>query len=395
MKDLEKHIKANIEARKLGKINPAEFVLKNPYGWDPSMLSQVIKEYQFLQKLEVKVPEWHDKTVLGYDKKAIEQCSSSLTAAYKFKNIVSKNSLDLTGGFGIDSFFLSLTSDSHHYCEQNEELAEIVKHNFKKLAVSNVHFHQLSAERYVSDDSQQYDVIFIDPDRRPSNNQRKFQLEDLSPNLLELKDKLYTLSPLIIIKLSPIIDLSVILESFTNVSKIQIIAIKGEVKEVVVLVEPRVNKNTTIETANYINSGWMVDEFEPSLEQDPLHYDKVKLFLYEPHAGLMKTQAWWYIQQQYKLSKIAPHSHYFTSDEYLENFPGRVLNVTEVYEFKKKNFKKWIGGNYSVLSRNFGKPAEQLKKQFKIKESAEYFLIFTSDLHHNKIVIIANKLNTL
>lgn len=394
MESLKKHISANTKARELGTIEPASFVLKNPFSWQGDMLKLVIREYQFLKKLHKKVPEWTKKAVLGYDKKAIEQCSSSITANYKFKDISVQKSLDLTGGYGIDSYYLSRKSNKHHFCEINKDLCNVVSYNFKTLGADNITIHNISAEEFIDKTKEKFDIIYIDPDRRDGAQQRKFQLEDLRPNLLNIQSQLAAISPMLVIKLSPIIDIQVVLKSIEKIQKIQIIGVKGEVKELVLFVEPQLNKKPFIETANFNGKRWETDEIQLNLDFEKPTYSKPLKYIYEPNACLMKTMEWSYIAQHYSLKKIAPQSHYFTSDCLVYNFPGRTFQTNSVQHFKKKHFSDWSNEAYSVLSRNFGKTSEHLKKQFRIKESDLHFLIFTSDLNQSKIVIKATKHNT-
>ncbi|MEN8788466.1 MAG: class I SAM-dependent methyltransferase, partial [Flavobacteriaceae bacterium] len=83
-----------------------------------------IENKELVQQLEGrriclrKLPLWHTSKGIYYPpKRALEQSSSELTARYKSKLVSGKSLIDLTGGFGVDSFFLSQQTDHLTYCE--------------------------------------------------------------------------------------------------------------------------------------------------------------------------------------------------------------------------------------------------------------------------------------
>ena len=171
-----------------------------------------------------------------------EQCSSEATARYKAQLIAhslpSKGKsgwvfTDLTGGYGVDTFFMSEHATEAHYVERNEELCRIVAHNFRQTR-PQVQIHNTDSLDYLQDMTFS-DVIYIDPARRDQHGGKVFRLEDCEPNVVELLPTLTAKSNLLMIKLSPMLDITQALHSLAGTWDVHIVAVKNEVKEVLLL----------------------------------------------------------------------------------------------------------------------------------------------------------------
>ena len=187
------------------------------------------------------IPDWWYPVRLS-----CEQCSSELTARYKASLLSplalgegkEERLLDLTGGYGVDTYFLSEQFTHTDYVEQNEELCRIAAHNFANKPIA---IHHSTAEDFLAS-AGQYDLIFLDPARRDSHGSKVFRLEDCTPNVVELLPTLLAHSKRLLIKLSPMLDLTQAVTSLSQVNwDIHIVAIKNEVKEVLLI-----SRNTDI-----------------------------------------------------------------------------------------------------------------------------------------------------
>ena len=99
-------------------------------------------------------------------KKAAEQCSSEQTAAYKQELIGESSTIcDLTGGLGIDSYFLSRKAKHLTYIERFPVYCEAAKHNFSVLEANNITIINADAAQVV-DTLPEVDAFYIDPARR-------------------------------------------------------------------------------------------------------------------------------------------------------------------------------------------------------------------------------------
>lgn len=303
----------------------------------------------------------------------LEQTSSEATAQYKAQNLQGERFLDLTCGFGIDAFFLSEKFKEVTLVEQNEELLSKVEHNWQLLE-RKATFINGTAEDFLKATTVHYNLIYLDPARRDTLKQKKFLLEDLSPNILELQSVLLQKADKVLTKLSPMIDISYLLHTLPKITHIHLIALRNEVKEVLVVQEAK----TEIETQVQIHCVNLETE-EPTLQftEAALHtpqvvYSKPKKYLYIPNNALLKSGAFNYITQHFEVEKLDVNTHLYTSEQLKKPFAGRVLEVTPI---NPKELKK--GSKYCILSKNYPLSVEEIKKKYRIVEGGNKYLVFT------------------
>ncbi len=293
-----------------------------------------------------------------------EQCSSELAARYKaslisnFKFQVS-NFVDLTGGYGVDTYFISEQFEHTDYVEQNAELCRIATHNFTNKPIS---IHNTSAEEFLKT-AGQYDLIFLDPARRDSHGGKVFRLEDCTPNVVELLPTLLAHGKRLMIKLSPMLDLTQAVTAMSTVAwDIYVVAIKNEVKEVLLL-----SGGTGQITAIDLDKKGQAFVFTKEEEQKAVisFQPSVFRFLYEPNAAILKSGAYKLVAQRYGLQKLDVNTHLYVSDTFVDNFPGRVWKVIEKQDLKQAN----------VLCRNYPLTPDQLKKKLHLRNGGTAFVI--------------------
>src|SRR5690606_1216492 len=180
---------------------------------------------------------------------------SEQTAAYKNKiieeNITSKNvAIDITGGFGVDTFFLSKIFKEVHYVEPNTELLSLAKHNHQQLGACNIIYHNTVAEDFIKQTSLIADLIFIDPSRRTKNQTKVFKLTDCEPDITQLQHTLFNKAPYVLIKTSPLLDIQQGLKELTGTEKIFIVSVDNECKEVLFLLKNDFHKEPVITCTN-------------------------------------------------------------------------------------------------------------------------------------------------
>ncbi|ROI10384.1 methyltransferase [Chryseobacterium sp. H3056] len=311
----------------------------------------------------------------------LEQASSQATAEYKAENVSGKSFVDLTSGFGIDAYFLSQNFEEVILVEQNPELLEIVQHNWKILDKKAVFFNN-TLENFLAENQRRFDLIYLDPARRDANKNKKFLLEDLSPNLLEIQENLLQTAPKILVKLSPLIDISYLISVLPNISEIQIIAVRNEVKELVVLLETEKSAVSPKIICTNLESEDAVFSFNYHEEKEaiPKFFEPLK-YLYIPNNSVLKSGGFNVLAQKCNLEKLAPNTHFYTSDNFKENFPGRVLEVEII---NSSQIKK--GEKYNIISKNHPLSPEEIKKKYKIKDGGSRYLIFSQSLK-SKIIL--------
>lgn len=363
--EIQNYINANLTA------DLHSLLLKKSPFPDVSMheIAQQIKGKKVAQK---KFPFLLRDGIIFPPNLNLEQASSQSTAEFKAKNLKGKSFIDLTSGFGIDSYFLSQNFDEVTLIEQNTELLETVKHNWNILG-RKANLINENLEDFLQRNSQKFDLIYLDPARRDAQKNKKFLLEDLSPNLLEIQEKLGEISDEIIIKLSPLIDISYLLSVVKNVSKIEIIAVKNEVKELLVFISRKNSRTDTEIKCVNLESTDPDFVFVFNDEKNAVaEYSDPNNFLYLPNNAVLKSGAFNTVAKKFKLLKLHANTHFYTSDKVVEDFPGRVLKVGVT---APKQILK--GEKFNIISKNYPLSPDEIKKKYKISDGGKTYLIFT------------------
>ena len=317
-----------------------------------------------------------------------EQCSSEITARYKASLLPTTpfTLIDLTGGYGVDTFFMSERATQAHYVERNEELCRIASHNFG-LTRPQLQIHHADAICFL-EQMPSCDVIYLDPARRDQNGGKVFRLEDCEPNVVELLPTLTAKSKQLMVKLSPMLDITQALRSLPMSFDVHIVAVKNEVKEVLLV---QTDGEPTIHAVNLSPTTQQTFSFTQEEEkQTPLiSYSSLTTppYLYEPNAAIIKAGAFKLVAQRYGLYKMAPNTHLYLSDQLIEDFPGRVWQILEI---NPKDMKQIPGAN--ILTRNYPLTPEQLRKKLKIKDSDTHTII-GARLAEKPILLLAKRIN--
>lgn len=361
----------------------------------------VLNQIEARRLLSKKVPSWASNPDLLFPRHlSIEQCSSELTAKYKASIIEGGDVfVDLTGGLGIDSYFLSEQFKTSYYVENQKELCDLAEHNFtvlgRKITVVNE-----DSESFLSK-NQNFDLVFIDPARRDIYNRKMVSLHDCSPDVVKLVETFPEMSPRkpsFLIKASPMLDISLITNELKNISEIHIVSVKNECKEILIKIEPGFDDEIKYFCLNFVGNDLksaQLFEFsehsESSANSD--YAPKIKRYLYEPNASLMKSGAFKLISQRFAIDKLHVNSHLYTSDNLISDFPGRVFEVVGFAPFNKKVKKELLNDitEASVATRNFPLSANELRKSLNLKESDKNFVFGTTLIGEKKVVILAKK----
>ena len=373
-KEVQNYINANLETDLHSLL-----LKKSPFS-EVSM-QEMVQQIKGKKVAQRKFPFLLKENIVFPPNLNLEQASSQSTAEFKADNLNGKKFLDLTCGFGIDAYFLSQNFGEITLVEKNPELLDLVKHNWKILN-KKATFVNENLEHFLAKNSERFDVIYLDPARRDSEKNKKFLLEDLSPNLLEIQDQLLEISSQIIIKLSPLIDISYLISVLKNVAKIQIIAVRNEVKELIVFLE-KARKGDDVEIS-CINLESDDAEFAFQFKEEKTAvsaFSEPQQFLYIPNNAVLKSGAFNLISQFFNGKKLHPNTHFYTSDKRIERFPGRVLEINMI---DSKHIRK--GEKYNIISKNYPLSPDEIKKKYKILDGGNCYLIFTQT-QNRKIIL--------
>ena len=293
-----------------------------------------------------------------------EQCSSELTARYKASLVSGETMVDLTGGYGVDTYFLSNSFSSIEYVEQNAELCRIAAHNFADKPIA---IHHTSAEEFLAS-AGEYDLIFLDPARRDSHGGKVFRLEDCTPNVVDLLPTLLAHGKRVMIKLSPMLDLTQAvkeLSAFSTQWSVYVVAIKNEVKELLLL-SGGSGRITAIDLAKkeqvFVFSKEEEQKAQSAIGHLPL---EIGNYLYEPNAAILKAGAYKLVAERFRLHKLDINTHLYASDTLVPDFPGRIWKIVEKQDLKQAN----------VLVRNYPLTPEQLKKKLHLLDGGTAYVI--------------------
>lgn len=341
--------------------------------------SELALQVQGLQVAMRKFPTMVKEGILWPPGLNLEQTSSEVTARYKRKLFPSVTEyMDLGCGFGVDAYFQSEGAEEVILVEQNPELVKLLRGNWKIWNRPVSVIKEDLTKFLMKIEPREDRLIYLDPARRDQYHNRKVQLEDLSPDIVNLHDRLLYLSPEVWIKLSPMLDLYEMKKLLPGLSRVWILVYKNEVKEVLIRLG-REKLNLKINLVD-LSSG-----YENELEWGDLGnvapVGSLKEFLYIPHAGWMKSGAFARLCEEYKVKALHTNSHLFTSENYIQNFPGRSLQVEEISPKKLKKNSSW-----NIISRNHPLRADQAKSKYKLRDGGKDYLIFTRDLRGSLVL---------
>ena len=368
------------------------------------------------RKLRTKVPEWYAVPSLVYPfRLSGEQCSSSETARYKAwlasslrlegvppQTVASRplppqaagpsllcgrgwpqvcggtpSSLsvaDLTGGMGVDAWVFAQVAEEVLYNEMQVELARATELNFRELGVENVRFRNCRVEPgKVGEvlDGFEPDVIFLDPARRAEDGRKVFLIEECQPDVLGLLPELFEASRYVLLKLSPMADITMACKRLgAHVREVHVVAAGGECKELLFLLDREWNGAP----ATFIVEGGAVMEIPgqagndgPSLVISTGAKRSGEICLFEPGKALLKAGAFGLPCTRFGLTKLGQHTHLYVGEavpEELRPF-GKVFEVLEVLPLNNRTMKeagkRWPQAE--VTARNVPMTSDVLRKK--------------------------------
>ena len=353
------------------------------------------------QIAEAKVPSWHRTEGLLYPKHlSMEQCSSEVTAIYKAGLVEGDTFADLTGGFGIDCSFLSRKFRKADYVERQAELCELARHNFPLLGLT-IDVHNEDGVDYLKRMSP-VDCLFLDPARRDGHGGKTVAIADCEPDVSALEDLLVEKAKVVMVKLSPMLDLSLALKTLRYVRGVHVVSVNNECKELLLVLQKQSISSEVSIHCEHIVSTSMCDNahqhFTFTQEQeyvsDCSFAQEVDAYLYEPNASILKAGAYRSLTQSYEVKKLHASSHLYTSSRLIADFPGRRFRVEGVSGFGKKELKTFLQGmeKANLTIRNFPSSVSELRKRLKLKEGGEDYVFATTLVDESKVLIRCKKL---
>ncbi len=353
---------------------------------------ELAEQLEAKKKCKEKLATWFNSSGIYYPNKLnIEQTSSEQTACYKAKLVSGKTLLDATGGFGVDSYYFSKKVDKVFHCDINNNLSDIAHHNFEVMGRENIHCFSEDGIGYLKKSSQKFDWVYIDPSRRNDSKGKVFLLKDCIPDLTESLSTIFEKTANVLVKTSPLFDISQGLKELDYVKEIHVVAIRNEVKEVLFVMELEFEGDIQVKAVNLVEKGEEVFDFQLEDEHKlTSEFASPETFLYEPNAAILKSGAFKSIARAFGIKKLHQNSHLYTSTELID-FPGRRFQIETSLSYSKKVLKNLKIEKANITTRNFPMSISEIRKKHKIKDGGENYLFFTTDLNDKLIVLICKK----
>lgn len=348
-------------------------------GMDPLVVQQIAG----WQVARTKVPSWAEVEGLHYPRHlSLEQCSSEQTARYKASLLSPGDTfVDLTGGFGVDFFFMSQPFQRRVYVEQQQELCDIARHNFDLLnhpctVVCGSATEYLQQMPHAS-------AIYIDPARRDAHGARTYSISDCTPNVLELQELLVKKADRVIIKLSPMLDWHKAASDLQHISAIHIVSVQNECKELLLVLADGAMSEAPVVCINLLADGThQCFEYNPATNAQSTNINaKVNAtYLYEPNASIMKAGCFDEIGNFYQICKLSANSHLYVSDHEVKDFPGRGFQILSIPSMNKRELKEALRDidRANITVRNFPMSAEALRKRLRLKDGGDLYIFATT-----------------
>lgn len=360
--------------------------------------AQILSEQksEVKSKMSKKVPEWSEYSLEYPSKLCTEQCSSSATARYKAKlmeRVASSRRpqmdgetqgckpriADITGGLGVDCWAFSEVAEAVLHNEMNIELSDAVRKNFEVIGIQNTTFSSICITEETVDEalaSFRPTIIFADPARREAGTGKKvFRLEDCTPDILSLKDKLLSISENIVMKISPMADISLVCKSIGDcVREVHVLGTggaSGECKELIIWMQREWHEGYSITVA---------DTSGASISFSPLDESSARMsiadsiaagsILLEPSAALMKAGCFSLLSDRFSLAKLGTSTHLYISDGVPEALAAlcKRFRILEVLPFSGSAMKS-LSKEYpraDVTARNIPMTSDQLRVKLKV-----------------------------
>lgn len=391
---------------------------------DGVVLRQALTQIEGRQLAARKLPAWAATDGLLFPPRlSLEQCSSEATAQYKQALVrrllaslppasspslppASSPSLppaavavasatvppvcfvDLTAGFGVDFAAIAPLFARATYVERQEVLCDIARHNLPLLGLPEAEVRCSSAEEVLHELADNpVTLLFLDPARRDAAGRKVALIEDCTPDVCALQDQLRAAAHYVLIKLSPMLDLTAALRSLQGVVEAHVVSVDGECKELLLVMSsesPETSEASAAEPLIHCSYSPTVPPltFRMSEERssNAVMAAGLQQYLYEPDAAILKAGAFKVLCQRYPVSKLAPDTHLYTSDEPVVDFPGRRWKVMDSCSFAKSELRRLLSDvpAADLTLRGFPGSVAQLRKQLHLREGGSAHFIATT-----------------
>jgi hypothetical protein len=313
----------------------------------------------------------------------LEQTSSEETATYKSQVLSTEAAqgtvVDLTGGFGIDTFSLSRVFQTVVHVEPDADIQALARYDHSLLGCTNIVYVNTDAQTYLAT-TEKVSAVFIDPSRRKSTR-KVYSFHDCQPDVTLLQSEIFNITDVLLVKASPMHDIQLALRELENVKRAIVVAVDNEVRELLLLAVRSFDGMPLLSAVNISNCNTAAFEFSTEEEQrSEVEFSAALTYLYEPYAALLKAGAFKLTARRFGVYKLHVNTHLYTSDKLIADFPGRIFQVSAPFRADEKIARNYFPeGKANVIVRNYPSTPEELKKKLKLGDGGErYLLAYTS-----------------
>ncbi|WP_373514233.1 hypothetical protein [Persicitalea sp.] len=351
------------------------------------------------QKAKDKLPDWYaDERLLFPPPLSVEQGSSEATARFKASLVSGIKLIDITGGMGVDCYYMSEEFEQTLYFEQQPEVAWTAAHNFEELGVADkIEVRVEDAIDALSQKPVPSDWLYADPARRDDRQRKVAQLADCTPDLTKALPTLFRSAPNILVKTAPLLDIDLAVGQLGFVREVHIVGLDRECKEVLyslnqssLAVEDIPLKVRILKADGSTQYGFDFNRQEETHAEPD--FREPQGFLYEPHAALLKAGAFKSTATRFGLAKLAPNTHLYTSEKPIDDFPGRSFEVVAVCKPDARALSEYVpNGKANLTIRNFPGKVDDLRKKWRLKEGGDVYLFALTLQSGRKVVVVTRK----
>ena len=356
-------------------------------------MREAVVQIEGWQLAKDKLPAWSAVDGIIFPPRiSMEQCSSEPAAKYKSSLLSGNSFADLTGGFGIDFSYIGRNFEKAFYIERNERLCEIARHNLPLLGLDHATVMNGNSEELLAA-LPQLDWIFIDPARRDGDGRKVVALSDCEPDVVALEEQLLAKATKVMVKCSPMLDITLACRQLCNVEAVHVVAVNNECKELL-LVLGTAGSDIPVHCADIRGVETLSFSYGMLEEQQGgcSYANSLSRYLYEPGAAIQKAGCHNSLSARYKLQKLHPNSQLYTSDAYIAGFPGRVFEVVDVVGFSKAELKRVQAlQKANITVRNFPENVQQLRKRLKLADGGENYIFATTLADNSRVLVVCRK----
>ena len=379
--------------------DPAQLLLHPSKLLSPSQLKDAALQITLRKKFKSKFPGIVlNPRFLFPDRSVAEQASGEMLAAFVASLIKDSDSVvDLTAGLGINTIAFSKVAQKVVSVELSQERASVLKYNLEVLGIKNVQVICADCRDWLESLDERLDVAYIDPARRDDAGNRSISLHAYSPDVCDLIPTIKNSFNRLLIKVSPLLDLSLVIKELPEISGFYIIDFHNECKELLLdlkftentrsvpfvkCVEIEPNGNVLIEEFCFENSSIAPEDLVSSPGE--IGVDNI---IYLPFPSIRKAKPISGLIRRFpEIRLVSPNTMLFSSKIKYEDFPGKKLKVIEILDKKKLGTLK--GASCNVIARNYPMSSEEISRRYRLKPSGNRYIIAVGFSNKSKALFL-------